>query len=336
MSKHHYAIELAKENQVFFLGPPEADKQGVEMVDGVGVVYYQPRIRGINKIPGDKPKRWFMKQDVSQLLKLIGGKIDVVWSFDSSRFYFLDLFKAEIKIAHIVDHREDFFLKELSRTADVCLASSDSIVDKLKRHATKVFKVQHGFIVPKPTEEISLPGKNKLKGVYVGNLDIVYFDWKVLNQLSKSFKNVDFILIGPISQENSERIDQAKLSNVYFLPKIDSNQINTHLISADFCFQLYDVQLYPEQLQNPHKTMQYIGSGTPIFSSHTHEYEGLNLLCFYDKVTLEVDFNRFLDELPVLRSEPEVEKRKKYAIQNSYSQQIQRIEQLIFSLNEGK
>jgi hypothetical protein len=97
VSKHHYAIELAKTNHVYFLNPP-SEKKGIFLDKGVNVINDYKRIQGINKIPFTFIKRFLMKVEIKSILKKTSkNKIDIVWSFDTSRLYFLDLFKAKMK-----------------------------------------------------------------------------------------------------------------------------------------------------------------------------------------------------------------------------------------------
>ncbi|MCB9194909.1 MAG: hypothetical protein H6598_01615 [Flavobacteriales bacterium] len=329
MSKHHYALELAKDNEVFFLGPPNKSSSTIETSEGVNIIKYLPLFKGINKVPFIWLKRKLMSFEIRRIEKFCQGEFDVVWSFDSSRLYYLDLFGTQMKIAHIVDHRENFYLEELVLSSDLILASSDSIIERINEFGKQASKIQHGYIESIEKTKVDLPGENKIKGIYVGNLDIVYFDWKILKRLAETRSDVDFILVGPISEDNKDKIYNWGLENVRILPKIESSLIYSFLLSSDFCFQIYDVEMYPEQLQNPHKTMQYIGSGRPIFSSFTYEYSNLNLLFFYSKESLETDFERFLNELSALNSEKERARRVSYALGNTYKHQIERIENLI-------
>lgn len=330
VSKHHYAKVLSKKNQVYFIDPPNGGEDE-KISDSLHVIRKYTRVKGINKIPSSLRKR-MMRKEVNSLLKSMNGSVDVVWSFDSSRLYYLDLFKAKLSIAHLVDFRENHFLKELATSADYCFATSDSIIDNLKTHNKRSHKLQHGYAIPKELKSFDLPGENSTKGIYIGNLDIVFLDWNVVKVLCKEFSSIDFVFIGPISQPLLERMESTHLSNLHFVPKVPSSDVPGYLTSATFCFQIYDEKMFPEQLQNPHKIMQYLGSGKPIFASSTHEYRSSGLIAEYkDQADVVEKFRTFSEELVKHSSEESSKQRIDYALDHTYTKQVKRIEEFITS-----
>lgn len=331
VSKHHYARVLSEENNVYFVNPM-TETTGVSKAEGkVKVIRNYKRIRGLSKLPGPIAKK-LMKTEVRSILKQVEGNVDIVWSFDSSRLYYLDLFNASVAIAHIVDFTEAFNLKELIGSADISFAPSDVILENLKELGEHVHKITHGFVSFDTAEssEKKLEGRGEKKGVYIGNLDIPYFDWEALSMLATHYRNIDFLLIGPISDETVQSNEEVlSRKNVLRIPKIPSEEVGNYLMSADFCFQLYDNHINPDQLHNPHKTMQYLGSGRPVFVNFTPGYPRELLYEYKDKVEIVDRFSDFLNHLEDLQSNEEKSKRRDYALDNTYEMQIKRIEQLI-------
>ena len=333
VSKHHYAIELAKKNMVYFLPPPSSGEKDYQE-KGVKIINNYRKIRGINKLPICS-RKLVMQIEVTSILKKIHNKeIDIVWSYDTSRLYYLELFKAKIKIAHIVDYSEHFHFKELIASSDFCFATSDSITDKMKKYNSNVFKINHGFF---PTEITTQPTLKEIKeAVYIGNLNIKYLDWKTVYLLTNNYPNINFNFYGTLNQggEFSNKEFFLKVfnsTNAFFHGKISPEKVNKVLKSADFCFACYLHEEYPLQLQNPHKIMQYLGSGTPLFSSFSHEYKDLDLFPMYqnDIDILEI-FNKFLNNDFNDFNKESSNKRINFALENTYSKQIERIEKIIF------
>ena len=92
LSKHHYALALAqRNNKVFYLNPPGDKNQITEAVPGIFVVDYKPGLRGINHLPKSL-SAWFQRHDAQHIKDMIGGPLDLVWSFDPYRFQELKLF----------------------------------------------------------------------------------------------------------------------------------------------------------------------------------------------------------------------------------------------------
>lgn len=331
VSKHHYARVLSEKNNVYFINPITKLARATKPEGNVKVIRKYKSIRGLSRLPKTIAKG-LMKAEINAILKQVEGQIDVVWSFDSSRLYYLDLFNASVTIAHIVDFTEAFNLKELIGSANISLAPSDVILENLKKYGEHVYKINHGFVSP-DSDKFSrkeLGGKGDKKGVYIGNLDIPYFDWKALSMLATHYEDIDFVLIGPISDETVQSNKEVlSRENVLRIAKIPSEEVGNSLRSADFCFQLYDNQMNPDQLHNPHKTMQYLGSEQPVFVNFTPGYPRELLFEYKDKTEVIIRFGDFLENLEELQSDKERSKRRNFALANTYEMQIRRIEQLI-------
>ena len=87
VSKHHYAIELSKRNNVFFLNPP-TETFSLEGTDykNLWKIDYKPFMKGLRFFPAFL-QRYFMRRKFDKLEKLASIKFDCVWSFDNSVFF---------------------------------------------------------------------------------------------------------------------------------------------------------------------------------------------------------------------------------------------------------
>ena len=89
LSKHHYAITLARlGNKVFFLNPPSNKiKKGEIRItpseqDNLFIIEHAIMFPFILKFHAISVFHWLMKFQVKKLLKSVGRPIDIVWSFD--------------------------------------------------------------------------------------------------------------------------------------------------------------------------------------------------------------------------------------------------------------
>jgi hypothetical protein len=332
VSKHHYAEELAKLNRVYFVNPLNNDLDKFE--NNVNIINNYRNIKGLRFFPKMLKIRLMSLEIKSIINKIKEKQVDIVWSFDTSRLYYLELFNAQVNIAHIVDYTEHFFFKELISSANFCFATSDSIIDKIKIINNNVYKINHGYF-----QSISKNGLEKVdiikSALYIGNLTIRYLDWKAIYKITNHRKDIVFVFVGTnegkLEAENALYFEKVNnLENVEFRGKLSPSEVVLEMDKADFCILAYQFDKFPLQLQNPHKIMQYLGSGKPVFASYTHEYKDTDLIFMYnDLETIETSFDAFLKNENNHFSEESRQKRINFALDNTYPKQIERIAQII-------
>lgn len=350
VSKHHYAIELAKKgNKVFFLNPPVKNVSRFRPViskinihANLHIVNYKPLLRGLRFLPSPIYIQ-ISKIQIQILEKACLVKFDIVWNFENSRFFnFKSWGKDILKILHLVDLNQNFNVEKAGLTADVCFCTTDFIKDKLKGLNERVYKIHHGFApsVGK-SQEITLGGTNKYKALYVGNLHIPYIDWEVLDRIVEENSTVDFFFVGPINKSNigdTLNIEAQgwlkKLegfNNVYFLGEKAAAEIQSFLVQADVLLLVYKAELYREQLASPHKIMEYFGAGKVVVASYTDEYkEHADLLLMANKKNdIPKLFKEAVHNLPFYNSHQLQNMRKAFALECTYSKQLEKIEHIL-------
>jgi len=340
VSKHHYAKYLAaRGNQVYFLNPP-SDKSRLKQsgYENLTILDYQGFVNGLRFFPKLLRKLVF-KRVWRKLEQMAMVKFYVIWSFDNSVFYDFDALSANVlKVSHIVDLNQDFMTQQAACSADVCFATTRQIKDRLLKFNPRTFQVTHGVnISEKPASNVILPGVNKLKAVYAGNLSMPYLDWEILSIAAKQLRDVDFVFYGPAADElNAYNSDQKAskesflcLDNTYFPGKIDSEQLSSVYLAADALLIAYQ-ELHHQDQANPHKMMEYLASGKPIVATFTEEYADLDFICMSkrnnDWPTL---LKQTIDNLDQENRPEMVEARKAFAMDNRYDKQIDRIEEII-------
>ncbi len=344
VSKHHYAAHLAKRgNQVFFLGPP-SDQYTVQKTDfeNVFTISYQGFPKGLRYYPSFLQK-YFMRKQFEQLQKLCKIKYNVVWSFDNSVFFdFSTLPESVLKISHIVDLNQDFQTEKAAQTADYCFCTTELIKKRLLKCNSKVFKINHGFnnqIID--NTPVRLPGKSKIKALYAGNLAIPFIDWVLVHRVILENPEIDFIFVGPNANLFTQNADQnlakkniQSCDNTYFVGRLKSEVLIRYQVSADVLLVAYQEIYYDNQAANPHKMMEYLGSGKMIVATFTAEFvnlseDGLIMMSSNNDEYIAL-FNNVVQEIEYWNSDSLRDSRIAIAMDNTYQKQLDRIEKIIF------
>lgn len=336
VSKHHYAVALAKRgNTVFFLNPP-GNSYSVSPTEmpGVLTVHYAGFPRGLRFYPRFLQCRAIARV-YRKLSELCRTEFHVVWSFDNSVFFDFSAFPENvIKISHIVDFNQDFQTRLATSTADVCLCVSEAIRSKLLQYRREVHKIGHGFYVPNVSGRAVVRHSNeRARAVYAGNLSIAYIDWLLLSKVIEANGTVDFVFVGPFrTQINGDVIERlGSKPNVFFVGRVAVDELYAYYESADVLLIAYQEQYQEDQVTNTHKMLEYLGSGRVVVATRTLEYNGFFPLVVMSERNSEWPalFADVIDRLSFFNSENLKARRIAYAMNNTYGEQISRIEGLL-------
>ena len=348
ISKHHYAKELAKKNKVWFVescGETKSNQSIVILdseIQNLTIIKYRQTIKGRRFLP-KKIISLLEKKIVGRILKKIGVKIDVVWSFDQFRFLNLNKFDAKIKIFHPVDitNSPSSLKSFIANSSDIIFHVSDYIVEDIQTKKP-VYFIQHGlseeFINPIKIDKPKYILENKINIGYVGNLISKFIDWENLIKAIKENQDVNFIFIGPYKGSNlssnslnKNEINILKgLNNVVLAGEMKSNEIASVISYFDFLWLCYDTIKFKKEVSNSHKVIEYISSGRPILSNKILMYNDSDLII---QCNNNSDFGKLVQDaiknIDKLKTESLSEKRKEFAKKNLYSNKINEIKELI-------
>src|SRR5579871_1976952 len=158
ISKHHYAIELAKRgNTVFFLNPPDNHKfslsgkskrikieQSKEHAD-LYLISHQLYFPYLLKFHIKPVFDLLMKKHVGDILKSIKKKVDIIWSFDLGNLYLLDFFgRKPYKIFHPVDEPMDTNAIASAKGSDIIFSVTNEILEKYTAFDVPKHFINHG------------------------------------------------------------------------------------------------------------------------------------------------------------------------------------------------
>lgn len=339
VSKHHYATALAElGNAVFFLNPPSAGWKKTPVATGLTVLDYKNTYRGLGKMPRFL-SALLTKRAFLEIERFAGVQFDLLWNFDSSRFFNLKQLPQRVfKIQHIVDLTENFQRDLGAETSDLCLSTTDFIKAAQQVHNPNSFKIHHGAHAENfgaERKDLGVEIKESVTVGYVGNLSIKYIDWETVFEMAQQNTDVGFVFIGPVGKSNlsnSAAIDPflvqtQQLPNAYFLGAKPSTDIPGLLLNFDILLVVYKAKAYKEQLASPHKFMEYLASGKVILSSYTDEYKDKRslLVMLDDNEALPDTLHTLKTELATYNSPEAQAARKAFAAQHSYKNQLQLI-----------
>jgi glycosyltransferase involved in cell wall biosynthesis len=358
VSKQHYAIELAKKNNhVYFLEPPLADGKSSEVI--------LERLSSFPSITLVKYKAFFnlnfrfhvpvlfnrlMHAQVKRILKAISDSIDIVWCFETNLFINLAWFKAKMNIYHVVDPVKSKQQIAAGKSADIIFCVSEKILQSFSRINVPKFFINHGVTGAylKAAQDL-LPnirhfttGKAIQVG-YIGNLLRGPVNYQVLRKIVLEHSQISFHFWGTSSIKPETGRKAADFIN--FL----TNQPNAHLhgiktpeelvmaLSHMDAFLLAYVFIEGESdRSNSHKILEYLSTGKVIISSFVETYKADEpLICMSsdtDDDQLPVLFGNVIKHLDHYNSGSLQKKRIELALENSYENQINKIETLLKSL----
>ena len=327
VSKHHYALELsARGFQVFYLGPSEEVKYSV---DGITILQSPSALPGIRFLPR-LIQYYFLKRQWHRIVKMNGlTKIDIVWSFDPSRLFDFRVFKnARYRILHLVDYNQWFQAAIAAQTSDLSIGVSDYIVKRLKAHNENTIKVSHGYHCKTASStKVDLPGKQSLKAIYIGNLDIQYLDWSIVRAIVDEHEEVDFIFMGKhIENTNASFEGLRERTNFFHLSPKAPELVASYLAAADLCLLAYRSDEFPEQLANPHKMLEYLASGKTIVSTYCHEFRNFKgILMTKNNNEFSKVFSQAIGHISENNTLHKQRERKAQALANSYESKVDQV-----------
>lgn len=283
VSKHHYAVELAKRgHDVLFYGPPSEQSEfrldDVRCEGGRLRILRSSRVApGLRLMPGFVRRRlenrWLQKVE-----QLAGQRIEAVWLFENSRFYDMGFAGGRLKIYHQVDMNQDLHPGKATQTADFVIALNSSIAGHIEALAPgkAVHKVPHGLAIAEPITappDVSAFTDNKIHAAYIGNLGIVHLDLDAFQRVVAAHRDeVVFHLIGSYSETTPlyQRLEGCE--NVVWWGRVPSEHIGYYLEHADINMLIYKAKEDTAQMSNSHKILEYLYSGNVTVSSYVADY----------------------------------------------------------------
>lgn len=359
VSKHHYALELVKSgSKVFFIEPPDLEQKGIKIEQSkdspsLWLVKYRPIFRGKRFLP---PFVFsvLIRVQIHLLIKKIGYKPDVLWSFSGFLFQNLKWFGAAKNLFFAADLFSEKTPPPELNTADTIIGVSDTICNKLSQQTTSpVYFIDHGL--SSPFEEMAYQNlKNisahnvkrveKIQIGYIGNLRMQALDRDTMKKTILKFNDFQFTFWGSYQSqgnlgsyevdETKEFIDFLKCQpNVKLNGPVDPTQLAKDIQSMDLFWLCWNLENYDTwDGSNSHKVLEYLSTGRPVVSHFISTYKNTDLLFMLQNPDNKNYISLFEQVIEVVKKGEDVkivEHRIKKALINSYQNNLQKISKII-------
>lgn len=296
VTKHHYAVELAKlGHEVYFLEPTEAswkwnnsafelspsDAQGVTLVRQKINVPYNLKFHAKGVFD------WFIKKHIQKLEKQL-GPFGLVWSFDLTNALPLKFFsKTSKKIFFAADWPQVPDAVKAAEGANLLVSVAQEILDQYPIVSrTKKLLIDHGvaecfieagkqpFVKTDDIIRIGMSGNFLRPDIdRPVLLEIIQSHSDLLFECFGAFEFKNSNLGGASDQETIAFIDALKQApNVILHGMVPPETLALELRRMDAFLICYDVEKDQSKGTNYHKVMEYLSYGRPIVSNFVSAY----------------------------------------------------------------
>lgn len=357
LSKHHYAVELAKRgNTVLFLNPPDQTRTSFKrpvvnpssmqpnlfLIDHILFFPYALKFKAILAF------HWFMRFHIHRILREIDRPIDIVWSFDLGYLYPLRYFgNKPLKIFHPVDEPLNRAAIDSAKGSQVIFSVTREILKKYEKYDVPCHFINHGVtedFIASEGEEYKVGDPIRIG--FSGNLLRPDIDRSTLLQITKGNPGCQFEFwgsyqfkdsnIGGADDEGAREFVKTlqNYGNVILHGVVSTEVLATSLQRMDAFLICYDVLKDQSRGTNYHKVMEYLASGSVIISNNITTYRDspdLIVMTPYrdNNRALPALFTEVIGKLLSYNSDELRARRVAYARDNTYGSQLMRIEALI-------
>jgi hypothetical protein len=361
LAKHHYALELAKAgNRVYFLNPPDNASWKLKKAKQrirVRAAAENPDLFIIDqelyfpyffKYHARPLYNMLIRKQIRDILKVIGRPLDILWSFDLGNLFPIRYFPDYVyKIFHPVDEPGDKHAISAAEGAGILFSVTHEIIDKYTAHRIPSYFVNHGLADEFISDQapVTPHGKTKHAGMS-GNLLRQDLDRNILLQIIQENPAVVFHFYGSYKANDSNigagtdsdtrtfiealvDFDNVKLHGV-----MKTSELAGELRGMDILLICYDIEKDQSRGTNYHKVMEYLSTGKVIVSNNITTYDREPDLIRMTKersgnYLLPALFRETVENLDVYNAPALMQKRQRFARQNSYRNQLEVIDNML-------
>ncbi|GIV41799.1 MAG: hypothetical protein KatS3mg034_1109 [Vicingaceae bacterium] len=340
LSKHYYALELARFNRVFFLCFPHGQTESfihTNISENLIQIGVKNNFVAINILPEFWVRKIFRKK-IQSILRFAKIHPDVVISFFPYFFWWLKDFGAQIHIFGLMD----YFPNLKKRNFQIIYQNTDLVltVSKIISDHYGMFNAYFlGHAIPGDLFE-SLNNKNIINEVpkkvgFMGTLKSPYLDLNLIHDLVNFFPDLDFYFAGSKLTPNNLNYhfweDLATYPNVHMTGLLTGNHLTEWLSNMDlFIFPYTDKA--PLRTSNSLKILFYLATGKPVVASPIATYQSIDPnIMIVNKNSNEFlhAFRHVVSNYKNLVEDDWVCERKNMAQENTYDKKVLQLDELI-------
>jgi hypothetical protein len=347
-ARQHYARELAKQGAfVFYLNPPSKADSKIELSENLWVVDYKLNggLMGLFKLTESKL--------AEKITALIAKKIDLIWSFDCSRFRNLNLFGVEsFKIYQKEEWGNDIVAEtEIANNSNLTLCLSKPLMDQLPNlncpkilfdHALGNVFVEAGQRKKQIMENTQF-ASGRIRCGYLGNMQNKYIDTAVFETIIRENPMIEFHIIGPFVKDSNLAGSGNKTwedpfveflmsaANVRMYGSLMTARIAEILQTMDMFLVCYDTDKYVDIVANPQKVVEYFSVGSVIVSSLLIDHKSNSALIQMadENKFLAHIFKTTVEKISDFNTEELRQKRIDFALDHTYENQLRKLEKIV-------
>lgn len=361
LSKHNYAIELAKNGHtVYFLNPPTYKKKLAPIAVTTAMVlpnlyvvdYTLSQPVHILRFKARSVYDFIIKKSLIRRLNEL-ARFDELWCFEPNIFSSFAPFTAKKKLLFIVDQHDNDTLKKLAETADGIATISTLILDFFDFSKKPKLLLNHGL-----NETFTVLARNKLKSglayeekqpvkvAYVGNLlqgDRV--DFQTLQLIIRENPAIEFHFYGPYQEKDNtlgSTLSPGMQRFIEFLKSTENVTLHGVMVQHEMAAQMHTMDIFltcynyltdDNKSSNCHKIIEYLSTGKAVVANRIITYETttglLEMPAEYTNENLPALFEKVAENLPTFNSMERQKARIEFALQNTYQNHIKTITRFI-------
>lgn len=340
-SKHHYATELSRWHNVFFIDPADVWRPGNLVDKTIHFETLSPSLQIIrykNFLPYHflKFNNRIVSKRIRKALESKGVKVDWFWTFDPQRLFDPQLFKVKKSIFHVVDKYQFKHPAEvlLHKNVNGFVIVSEEFRSQYLSYSKPQLHVPHGlsadeFILEEKPHP--LPFKDFI--LFAGNVDL-RLDYAAIHKMATFFPNEVFVFLGGIKKVEDEYFErlfiQKVLKNVIYHPPVHAKMVKYWIHQSKCCIAPMR-QDVPGNLISHHKILQYMAHGKAVFSPVFSAYHSFAELLYMENDT-EKQLGAMENFLSQLEDSSLYEQRIQKSKENLYDNHINTITNFIGNL----
>lgn len=344
-SKHNWAWELSRQNNVFFINPPSKWKFSNIFFNKIKSITISKQLKVLNYynfLPGNENREWTYNLNNSIVSKRLRKyfikhqKTGIIfWSFDPYRLIDPALLDCKLSIFHIADKYVNKSFTQLINNSDfiLCVSPEFALIHEVcnKPHLILNHAIPDDFFYLDPVSDLPSVVFESTTLLFVGVIDF-RLDFRLIEYWATQFSEYQFVFVGPINDSDldftgKKLFIEKQYKNVITTGPVPFRQLKKYIANAAVTIAPMKISVHGNVI-NHQKLLQYLAWGKPVICPHFSDYAENHTL-FFEYYNPESS----ADAIKIALSEPENSPIKKerinFAKQFSFSRQFKRIEELI-------